>query len=906
MSSSALVIADASRSSDLSRNGEHREWSKLPLNLYLSPTVPSHRAAAFIELASKHPRIARLVDAEEGALCVLADFETQELPGLLQRRRRVVGLPFAERLLHQPEVLSKVHSLPIFDLLYRSGAICCSGLYEDSGDRCRKLAKWLGAKYSDEIGQHVGLLVTSRASCHPGSKYQAAVKARLPIVRPTYLEAMWREKNEVDLEPHLLPALSGIRVYFDQRLLDTYRQKAKDGGALIEDNLNNAEVLLVQDVTAPLYPVARAQGMITAPPLWIDRCLQLRCCVPVAGDLEVLNPQSLPLVISGGSSSSTSVLALGPDDKKVSSLVLADCILCLLYLPAGRPRDVAKALAWRCGAFTTLEPASRDITHVMFQVEPKSVVYVSVNPAAERVYFMDMSWLEACAIAQQRLPETSHVQQEVCFRPVSDTALPEILRQKELQVRRQGRIYRPVRTMQKTPRKTPRRKSKTSFQTPKRTSRSPLQSGDEAPCLNDFDPAQELHKCLPTSQEGIFKAMVIGLIGWSSNDTEAIRLREGICSSGGTVISMGALDTETVSSVDLCICGGPAPSGLIARHRLSLATASWAFACLAEGVRHDISSFPHFVPSPSQLPLRTMTNCNIRITAVDSARHRARLEELVRVLGAKVAQQGARVTDLTHVVAVDPRHLEGRTVEVASRKGVPVVSVQWLFDSYTHGTREPESGYRVNALSLSSIPTPEIDSGSILASTASFNARVLSGHVILISPFALGSDPKLPEMAEELGASVQIWKTFEELLSRMKSLKSTNPSENSTSSSSTCTVVLLDEREVGGLESLSEVLEKSFKEGADELRKGLVQPAWLREAFQQRRRLPLEAFSVMKKGDSEPSEKRARISEEDVYAWEHPAMNQWKELAETSRGSEMLSKAQEKVNEGLRLAQGLP
>merc|ERR1712194_990420 len=115
------------------------------------------------------------------------------------------------------------------------------------------------------------------------------------------------------------------------------------------------------------------------------------------------NPKSAILV--GGPSQATA--SVGPDKSKSDAattggeqlgseecgLGLAECLICLLYVEQGRARDEVKALAWRCGAATTLNPLNRAITHVLFKpITTKSVIVsVAFDEDDDHVSFVDFS-----------------------------------------------------------------------------------------------------------------------------------------------------------------------------------------------------------------------------------------------------------------------------------------------------------------------------------------------------------------------------------------------------------------------------------------------------------------------------------------------------------------------------------
>jgi len=83
----------------------------------------------------------------------------------------------------------------------------------------------------------------------------------------------------------------------------------------------------------------------------------------------------------------------------------------------------------------------------------------------------------------------------------------------------------------------------------------------------------------------------------------------------------------------------------------------------------------------------------------------------------------------------------------------------------------------------------------------------------------------------------------------------------------------------------------------------LVLPAWLSEVFKQQRQLPFEAFTAMPAENvDQPSQKRQRTGEA-MYAWQPEASTKLEELAVDSRTKSRQSKANQRVSEGLRIAE---
>lgn len=911
----------------------------LPLSLWLSPQIPAPRAAALRESVQQQPRFARLVDSEVGALCVLPDFRTEEVSELERRRCRVVGLPFAERFIQDPNALGQVHALPLYDFVIRPsrGAICCSGIAPDLRRRCAALTRWMGPKFSEDFGPEVGLLVTSRVSLLPESKYQAALQRRLPIVRPSYLEACWEAKAEVDMEPHLVPALGGLRICMggleglERHQLEAH---AKAHGAVF-DVLDRAEVVIVKDVFSTLYEHAQKMGILAAPPAWLEKCLELGCCVQAVGELEVRNPKSLSLRLVGGAQpvkASTTGMAEGaaaaekgalvPRDasptkagqevgEPESGLWLSDCVVCLLYLATPALRESAKAQAWRCGAKTTLNPFDRAITHVVFRPGPLDppVTNVSVAIEEDRVCFLDLSWLEACAQEGRHIKESAYSTHRVCFDPGCDAAY-------QMQVKGTPSLSAaPPQPMRALPRTASRALSCPSSENGEWTTPLPLPaapsgaeaSGGSAACGSGAAPRQPTTRVPPSVDSGVFAGQVLGLFGWASEDAATQTLQKKICGQGGTVVC-GSDEAVLEAQPTICIArsfGKPAlPAGQSSSP--AFATTLWVDACISDGVCHARTSFPHFEPGPGPLPLPAFAGCCVRITALgasaDSRRKRQRLQELAEALGATVAGQSTKWAAISHIVCVMPEHLDRKMYEMACKKNIPVVNVQWLMDCFSMHARQPEAQYNV-AQALGRMDTQQLTGQEASPPSAqTFSAGILSGHDVLISPSALGCDPKLPMMAEELGGSVRAWRSVQDLTSLLEGHEVLSPPTSSGARpSGRSTLVLIEKDEVGKDDS---PLATCIARVPVEHRGIFVVPTWLTETFQQRRRLPLDAFSALPAPTlpEEATLKRRRTEPSEAeYAWEPAAVKSLHQLADDSRARAQDEKAQQKVSEGLRL-----
>lgn len=878
--------------------------STLPLSLFLTPKISPDRAAAFRELASSRPRYARIVDVEEGAISVLPDFEHEEISALERRRCRIIGLPFAERLLHDPSSVEKINALPLYDfILPPESSVCHSALPPPVKLRCSVLAKWMGARISDEMNFAKGLLVTVRVSLHPRSKYQEALARNVPIVRPSFLEAAWDSKERVSVEQYALPALSGLAVCFDPRhadIIDQYRWKLAEHGAVMEP-LNQAEVVIVKDVFSPLYEDAQKIGILCAPPLWLDRCFQLRRCVPIRGELEVPKIQSIGSTAPGQSLGSFGDAAAF---QHVCNGALLGSVLCLLYLPSADDRNYAKQLAWKCGAFTTLDPHDRAITHVLFKAVSKMSVNVSVPVDEDRISFLDISWLESCVRERRRAPEEKHSQQLVNYNPTCDHVHAAILGRNINSTTAPNHSHIPGKASLEA------RPSDTVS-----ASRVPL--ADIAPARVHQPPTiGKPMISMPTSEKGVFAGARLGVfIGQSAQEQQREQgLVDKLCAHGATVIR-GSPEAIAEAQPAWCVCCDTLePSLANFQSSLKLATGWWVNACIADGIQHSRASFPHFKPCQGTLPIPEMNGCAIRLAAVGSAqdpaqtfRKRELLGEAVQLMGAKVVDQKATWREITHMVCVVPALVDPKQYEGALKRDKHMVSIKWLFDSFDKGSRQREEVYVVKS-PQSVTASPEGQMGTPIAKASNFT--VLASYHVFISPCSLASNGKLPCQAEQLGAEVHTWRSAEELQAALAAYGITpcgSSGDNSSSrlaadkDSSTATnvsnVIVLVEKE-----DVSTTLIAYVNMLAASQRIIFVSPAWLAETFSQRRSLPLEAFAALPVPDAEGQAAKRQRTGEARYAWQSAASKSLTQLSEETRAMALHSKQTHKLSEGLRLA----
>ena len=91
----------------------------------------------------------------------------------------------------------------------------------------------------------------------------------------------------------------------------------------------------------------------------------------------------------------------------------------------------------------------------------------------------------------------------------------------------------------------------------------------------------------------------------------------------------------------------------------------------------------------------------IKITGLEVTREahmrRARFQEIVEVLGAQVAQNDSR-RPWTHVVCVNASHLDVKILEKTRRRQIPLVTVQWILDSYMANARLSTDSYAVESM----------------------------------------------------------------------------------------------------------------------------------------------------------------------------------------------------------------
>mmetsp|Transcript_7398 Transcript_7398/g.16238 ORF Transcript_7398/g.16238 Transcript_7398/m.16238 type:complete len:773 (-) Transcript_7398:59-2377(-) len=747
----------------------------VPLPLFLSSRLSPDAVQSLHELIRGVPHLAKVADSDEvGVVHVLQNFEPDEIVALKNRRREAMGLPCVERFLRCPQVLSAVESLPVFDFILPGNLIvCCTGLTPAQRVICANYVQWMGGRMSEDITT-AALLVALRVSLNSESKYQAALSKGIPIVGMSFLEKAWESKAMPQTTDHELLGLQGLRISLDpldQELLEQCQHVARQNGAVIEA-CDKAEVLVIRDVMHPQYQLATANGMSKAPPAWLLHCCSSRRCVPIVGQFEVGAPRAVPLstLLPGETMSAEETAQLGSS----MHTVLMDAVLNLLYLTPEQ-RSVAQELAWQCCAYTTLDPADAAITHVIFKCSPRTVpVSVPVDP--DRISFIDISWLQACAREGKWLKEGKYAHQQVLFNPSADAAAKEVRKWSES-------LDRPARAL-----------SRQGSELPPPV---PIQAAPVADVLPL--PAPEPPKSTPQASQ--------------------------------------------------------------------------------------VDSNAPFKLSSEHMPVPDMENCKVRITALnptrDSQSTRARLEELAKLLGARVLDKGGKLSDITHWICVLPEAFEKEMLARARQKKQHVLTSQWLYDCYHNKRREPEHLYDIRTQSASG-PVGKPREPQAEASTASAKmarvAGILQGRTILISRQALGTNKLLVQMVEELGGRASHLERPQDIEPLLLSLEHQGSNK---------VTVLLESEEARQVdEKLASLLQKLEQRGGR-----CVLPAWLAEMHAQWRLLPEDSFQAPLPGrnreeaagtDGDPPTKRARV-DEATFTWQTDAAQKLADLAKGMR-----------------------
>jgi hypothetical protein len=290
----------------------------------------------------------------------------------------------------------------------------------------------------------------------------------------------------------------------------------------------------------------------------------------------------------------------------------------------------------------------------------------------------------------------------------------------------------------------------------------------------------------------------------------------------------------------------------------------------------------------------------------------------VQLLGGRVVDHTAKWGGITHFVCVNPELVDSKQYESACKRKKPMVTVKWLFDCYDTHCLQPEERYFIK--SVQAVPdSPVASQETPVAKQRSF--AVLASYDVFISPASLGSDQKLPERAEELGAKVHTWRNVDELRAALAACGVTPPGDAHAGNMPPClvtrsdghvgtaaagsgcndhnVVVLFEKEEVGSTDSSL----ASFTVALRPVQRGMfVLPTWLSETYSQRRCLPLESFAALPATDADGQATKRQRTSEATYAWQSEASARLDELAEDSRAAALRCKQQQKVSEGLRLA----
>eukprot|EP01132_Coremiostelium_polycephalum_P002117 gene2117-2606_t len=98
---------------------------------------------------------------------------------------------------------------PIYSECLSGLTICTSGLKEKEKETISFYGKALGAEYSSNFNNRINVLISKESS---GQKCKAAIKNKIPIVKPEWISKCWEQASFIDFNRFRLPIFNGLMI----------------------------------------------------------------------------------------------------------------------------------------------------------------------------------------------------------------------------------------------------------------------------------------------------------------------------------------------------------------------------------------------------------------------------------------------------------------------------------------------------------------------------------------------------------------------------------------------------------------------------------------------------------------------------------------------------------------------
>ncbi len=303
--------------------------------------------------------------------------------------------------------------------------VCISSYSEDEKKRMSGMVTALGGLFSENFTSHVTVLVCGVAGT---PKYNAAIEAKIPIVKQEWIRESAAKGGFLPLEDYLLPPFQGLKVALsgfergsDERE-EISKKIAKEGGKVLDDGHETPDCIFVLrgDDAKEIY--ARLKKKVIADSKrvvviqdWVEACIKSRRFVVGSDyDCNVLFDKTLkpkaksPPVRSGYVLDETVKELEGLEANDERGLFLSDCVIYCDRLESAEERKMQKRLVTLAGG-CYFESFNKAITHVMLNsVRAKNEYKESIDDYSSPPFLVDHHWLRDCIVKRCHMPEASY------------------------------------------------------------------------------------------------------------------------------------------------------------------------------------------------------------------------------------------------------------------------------------------------------------------------------------------------------------------------------------------------------------------------------------------------------------------------------------------------------------------
>ncbi|XP_010560342.1 PREDICTED: DNA topoisomerase 2-binding protein 1 [Haliaeetus leucocephalus] len=630
---------------------------------------------------------------------------------------------------------------PVYNMTMADVTVSCTSLEKDVREEVHKYVQMMGGCVSRDLSVSVTHLIAGEVGSR---KYLVAASLKKPVLLPSWVKTLWDKSQQsimrytdVNMEDYACPVFLGCTICVtglsSSERKEVQRLTAEHGGQYTGRlKMNECTHLIVQEPKGQKYECARKWNVHCVSVQWFSDSIAKGFCqdetiykIESGSKLSNMPNTSTPTNdarkpdnhtfsdvshISNINSSSVNETARSsamssrldplPDELEnldISSFQDPEDLLdgCRIYLCgfSGRKLDKMRRLI-NCGGGVRFNQLNEDVTHVILGENNDELKHF-LDKTAHRPHVVTAKWLLESFSKGYLHPVEQYVplnyqllENPILEQPGMKSILPKnnnLLKKEAMNVRKHRKAAEEDFLSQYV------NNDSTMDEVEKLTSRTfsdithlTVQGENQSSVCNG-----SLGESSALAEGGLFVRKRFLLLGFGEEDESCIA--DIIKENAGKILPLQSRTIADYAVVPLLGCTVKLTVG-------DVVTNTWLITCVEQQVLLDPQSNPLFTPVPVMEGVTPLEDCVLSFSQFTVAERDA-LVYLAGLLGARVqeffvwkanAKKGMFAT--THLVVREP---DGSKYEVAKKRNLPAVTVDWLLQSARTGKRADESKFLV-------------------------------------------------------------------------------------------------------------------------------------------------------------------------------------------------------------------